>query len=99
MRAPSRIARWLGAGPADSPRAVEVRRGRAVEWRALRCVTGSPLRVRDDRDDGDVGRLLLACARAGVPVELHDGDGAADVTLRLAPVSTDEALAWVWGSR
>ncbi len=102
MRPPSRIARWLGAGPSDTPRAVEVRRVAGPVARALVQVAGAPLVVVDDGWDGDVGRVLLACARAGVGVDVRLPDVARPaprLALHGREVDADEALAWVWGRR
>ncbi len=99
MRPPARLARWLGVGPTDTPRAVEVRRTRAPDLRALLPVAGAPLAVYDDGQDGEVGLVLLACARAGVPVDVRPPAAGVGITLHGVPVAADEAIAWVWGRR
>jgi hypothetical protein len=93
----TRLRRLLDSGPSDSPRPYSVAAPGEVTVRPLRVAASARISVGTDDQHASTGRVLLACARAGVPVNRTDDlpspsiDGVA--------VSLEHALRWVWSAR
>lgn len=86
-----RFERVLGVGRDDNPRRMQVARARERVDRAVVSTPGARLRISRDRHAGPLQKLVLWCARRGVPMELVAGP--AGVTLDGRPVSAEEARA------
>ena len=84
------LDRLLGLGPSDEPRPIAVGKRVKLAERPVVSVPGVPVRVERSGRDGEVIRFLAWCHRAGVDVEIVDGE-VDRVTVRGQALSPGEA--------